>query len=279
VALERPDLSPDRDDRLASGTRGLSTARAVLRVLSFMARRPEGVTAREVADELGKSLSTAYYLLASLDEEGFAIHEPDSRYRLPAETAMGIRAHESSSVDGLAHAADQLLDRTRRRSYVGRVEAGSIVITAVRGRQGIPKLPGLGPRIGRSAHALAIGKVVLSLLPERGRRRYMDRGLPAYTRRTITSPGALMSELDQVRSGGFAVDRREFDDQYCSVAAPVFARGRFVAALGLSTPSRGFDADAEGLVAAVRGVAVEASFDLFRSDPEDNAPTGLPRAA
>ena len=46
--------------------RGLSTARAALRVTWLLARAPEGVRADQVASTLGKSVSTAYNLLASL---------------------------------------------------------------------------------------------------------------------------------------------------------------------------------------------------------------------
>ncbi len=65
----------------ATSSRSLSTARAVLRVLSMLAEQPTGVRADEVAHELGKSTSTAYYLLTSLCEEGFAVHESKGLYR------------------------------------------------------------------------------------------------------------------------------------------------------------------------------------------------------
>jgi DNA-binding IclR family transcriptional regulator len=107
-----------------------------------------------------------------------------------------------------------------------------------------------------------MGKVVLSLLPHEARQLYIEGGLRMYTPRTITSPGALMSELDQVRTSGFAVDRGEFNGEFCSVAAPVPAfRGRFLAVLGLTTSSRTFETEAEDLVDAVREVAAAVSGD------------------
>jgi acetyl-CoA synthetase len=252
-----------------------------------MAQHPEGVSAREVAGELGKSVSTAYDLLASLDEEGFAQAEPGRGYRLRVDPAIGTRAPEPSHSRALSRAVDELFARTRRRSYLVRVEAGAMVITAVCGRQGIPRVPGLEPRIGRSAHAVAMGKVVLSLLPEHGRRRYIERGLRTYTPRTITSPGVLISELDQVRSSGFAVDRGEFDAEYCFVAAPVLdLRGRFMAVLGLSTSSRTFEAEVEDHVRAVREVAAAvtgghvrpARRDDFRACRRSAAPSRLTKS-
>lgn len=260
VVLERGGSGDLRGVRGSRETRGLSTARAVLKVLSFMVQHPDGVRAREVADELGKSVSTAYYLLASLHEEGFAVHEPGHGYRLRPGAAIGSRTPARSSDRSLSRTVDELFARTHRRSYLGQIEAGAIVITAVCGRQGIPRVPGFGPRIDRSAHALAMGKVVLSLLPEHSRRRYIERGLRRYTARTITSSSALMSELAQVRRNGFAIDRGEFDLDYSSVAAPVLGeRGRFLAVLGLSASSRTFEAGVQDLVREVRDVALAVS--------------------
>jgi DNA-binding IclR family transcriptional regulator len=243
---------------LASGStpRGLSTARAVLKVLSFMSQNPEGVTARDVARTLGKSVSTAYDLIASLSEEGFAVHEPGRGYRLSPWVAFREQAPQPSHGRALARAVHDLFARTHRRSYLARVEAGGIVITASCGRQGIPRVPGLAHHIGANAHALAMGKVVLSLLPEGGRWRYIERGLQPFTARTITSPESLIAELEQARSSGYAIDRGEFHPDYCSVAAPVLgAHGGFMAVLGLSTFSRTFDSEGDDLVAAVCEVA------------------------
>jgi len=249
---------PKGEDRVI-GTRGLSTARAVLKVLTLLARHPEGVSARDVAEDLGKSISTAYDLLASLHEEGFARHEPGRGYRLNAQAGLGGGAPARNHDQALSGAVDALFSHTRKRSYLAEVKAGEILITATCGRQGIPRVPGLGPRIARSAHALAMGKVVLSLLPEHGRRRYMERGLRSLTTSTITSPRALMSELAEVRKNRFAVDRGEFDAEFCSVAAPVLdSRGRFLAVLGLTSSSRTFDVELQDLVAAVRKDAAAA---------------------
>src|ERR1700724_354787 len=57
IVRDRPASPRPGDDRLARGTRGLSTARAVLKVLTFMASHPEGVSAREGAGGLGKRVS------------------------------------------------------------------------------------------------------------------------------------------------------------------------------------------------------------------------------
>ncbi|MFZ0043145.1 MAG: IclR family transcriptional regulator C-terminal domain-containing protein [Solirubrobacteraceae bacterium] len=244
----------------AASTRSLTTARSVLRVLSMLVEQPAGVRADEVADALGKSISTAYYLLTSLCEEGFAVHESHGRYR-PArglEDLTGV-AEQSSLHEGLSATVDELFLRTRKRSYLGVVSAGRIEITAFRGRQGVPRMPGLGSEIRDSAHALAMGKVVLALLEPSGLARYVRRGLKSFTPYTITSPDELATDLERVRHNGYAVDREEFDENFCCIAAPILdERGRFLAALGLSMTVNVFDSEAQDLAAVVVDVANRA---------------------
>jgi DNA-binding IclR family transcriptional regulator len=268
---EEPDLTHESvrvltRTRGAASSRSLSTARSVLRVFALLLEHPSGVRADEVAKALGKSVSTAYYLLTSLCDEGFAVHESKGVYR-PAvgleelTGAVAEQMHPGHPLhEGLAGTVDQLFLRTRKRSYLGVVRSGRIEITAFAGRQGVPRMPGLGSEIRDSAHALAMGKVVLALLEPSGLARYVARGLKAFTPRTITTPEALDAELQTVRDNGYAVDREEFDENFCCIAAPIFdQRHKFVAALGLSVTVNVFDSDRDQLAPTVIDVARRAA--------------------
>ena len=246
------------DPRPHAGRRGLATARAVLQVLSYLEQNPDGVRADDVAHVVGKSASTAYYLLASLVEEGFALHE-SGLYKPHHEIAATPPLPSGSARHVLEDAVDDLFLRTHKRCYLGVVHAGVIEITVVRGRQGIARMPGLGSQITDNAHALAMGKVVLARLHPAALARYVARGLPRYTPSTITTPDALARELRDVRAHGYAAEREEFDLDFCCVAAPVLDdRRRLAAILGLSASTRAFDAEHGELAAAVRDLAVEA---------------------
>jgi DNA-binding IclR family transcriptional regulator len=243
--------------RLTAGRRGLSTARAVLQVLSLLEQHPDGVRADDVAQLVGKSVSTAYYLLASLVEEGFAVHE-GGVYRVQHEVATVDRGSERHELE---EAVDDLFLRTHKRCYLGVVSGGVIEISVVRGRQGIARMPGLGTQITDNAHALAMGKVVLARLRPDALARYVGRGLSRYTPSTITTLDGLARELAEVRGNGYAVDREEFDRDFCCVAAPVLdEHARLTGVLGLSASTRAFDAEQEELAAAVRDLAAAFSF-------------------
>lgn len=239
--------------------RGLSTARAALQVAWLLAARAEGIRADEVAEELGKSVSTAYNLLVSLCDEGVAVHHSGGLYRLaPAfrEMVASGTVTPAAELRDLSGVVDELLARTHKRSYLGVVRAGELHVICERGSQGMPKLPGLGAHIGENAHALALGKVVLAMAPPEVVERYVRAGLRRFTSQTITDPDALRNEVREVRRRGFAADREEFDDDFCCIAAAVLdPRGRFLAAIGISMTQRAFDEEHETLAQNVVAVA------------------------
>ena len=86
------------------------------------------------------------------------------------------------------------------------------------------------------AYCVATGKALLAFHGE----DYLSRlgALEAFTPRTLVSPGALRLELEQVRQQGYAVNRGEWRETVCGLAAPVFdASRRPVAAIGISGPA------------------------------------------
>ncbi len=151
----------------------------------------------------GKSVSTAYYLLTSLCEEGFAVHERKGRVsRGPrageADRGVGEHAIQQPLHDGLAGTVDELFLRTRKRSYLG----------VVRGRRSRSS-PSAAVRASRGCPAWALRSATT---PTRWRwarwccrcwpdavARYVARGLTPFTPHTITSPQALAGELERVR--------------------------------------------------------------------------------
>ena len=59
-----------------------------------------------------------------------------------------------------------------------------------------------------------------------------------------------------MRANGYAVEREEFDRDFCCVAAPMLdEHGRLAGILGLSASTRAFDAEHGELAAAVRDLA------------------------
>ena len=88
-----------------------------------------------------------------------------------------------------------------------------------------------------------------------------ERGLAAYTPKTITDLGALEAELESIRERGYAIDDEEYDEGLRCIGAAVRDHsGHVVAALGIGgpvtriTPDR-IDALAELVMTAARGLS------------------------
>ena len=233
--------------------RGLSTARAALQVTWLLARAPEGVRADEVAHTLGKSVSTAYNLLASLCDEGVAERHPGGLYRL-SQAFRDTVATESDRHD-LSGVVDDLLARTHKRSYLAVLRDNTLRVVLERGLQGMPKLPGMNPEIADNAHALALGKVVLALGPREAVERYASAGLKRFTPTTITDPQQLLEELRTIRLTGVASEREEFERDFCCLAAPVLDHDRrFLGAVGISMSRKAFESERAQLEETLRDV-------------------------
>ncbi|RDI94905.1 acetyl-CoA synthetase [Meiothermus sp. QL-1] len=260
-----------------SKTRKLTTVQAALRVLAYLAEHPEGVEAARLAAFLGKSLSTAYALLASLVAEGFAERE-GSLYRL-SRTALARTPPPLVEPERLSDALEELYLCTRERTYLALLDREGRLRLATRGRQGLPKL-GVEEVVGEGFHALALGKAVLAFLPPEAQAPHLQN-LRAYTHLTLTDPLTLEEELARVRRMGFAVDLEEHALGLSSLAAPIFdPQGQVVGALGVVVPSRRFPYAFTRLARAVQEVARAASShplpEPIREEPEVAPPEPAP---
>ncbi|RTH23194.1 helix-turn-helix domain-containing protein, partial [Thermus scotoductus] len=187
--------------------RSLSTVQAALRILAYLAEHPEGVEVKEVARLLGKSLSTAYALLNSLAEEGFAV-KTERGYRLGQAKPLRLETTP------LEEALEELYLRTRERCYLALLTPEGIRLKT-RGRQGQPHP--LGDTLPEEVHALALGKVFLA---------YGALSLPPLVPRTpstLTDPFALHAALTPVRHSRLAAALAAYAPRLSALPPPLFA--------------------------------------------------------
>ena len=223
-----------------------------------------GYGVSELARRTGLPKTTAHRLLGVLVQCEIVAKQGD-RYR------WGQRLHEIAGRLGprperlRAHLLPYLADAyvlTRQTATIGvrsHYEMAAIEVIDGRGLELYTTPTGRGP-----LHCTAVGKVLLAYAPDDVRREVFGMRLCAFTPATITSVGALASELDRVRRRGLAVSDGEYRIGVRSVAAPVFdARGTVVAALGLAGPSDDFPAPA--MAQAAMRVAQAASRSLRKT--------------
>ena len=237
------------------------SVRRVFRIMDLVRQRGPELTAKQIAREVGTSLSSAYYLLNILHEEGYVEKEPrGGGYRLgPAISVLG-ESVVSGVDEKIEPVLEELAQRAQKRAYYAVLSEGEVTVTQVKAP---PRSPPVGVVQGfrGAAHALALGKV---LLAGEGN-EYVDchiqaRGLEVLTPRTVVRPDLLHAQLNKVRMVGIATDFEEFAANMCCVAAPVMsAGGRVEGAIGLSTTARRVPEEGRELVEMVQWAAAEAS--------------------
>jgi DNA-binding IclR family transcriptional regulator len=216
-----------------------AVARA-LSVLDVLAEAGDELGTNEIARRTGINASTVSRILATLAESRLVEYVAESRrYRL------GLR---------LVHLGNIVLDRLDLRQIArphlqALVEAThetatlsapgeriAVTLDFVQSPSSVQSVAEVGrPSVG---HATATGKVMLAFTQAAP----SFEPLETYTRRTITSRSALVTELERVRAQGWArsVGERELDLN--AVAAPVWdSVDKLTAMIGVQGPASRFN--------------------------------------
>jgi DNA-binding IclR family transcriptional regulator len=250
-----------------AGSTVQSVDRAVT-VLEILARGGEsGVT--DIAVELGVHKSTAFRLVAALEMRGLVEQTADrGKYRLGVGI-LRLAGATSARLDVVQEARPVCrrlaADTGETVNVAVLAEGAALYLDQVAGSSALQPHNWVGQRI--PLHATSNGKVLLSGLDPEELEATLS-SLPAYTEATITSRSRLHSELDDVRSQGYAVAVDELEEGLTAVASPIRnAHGDVVASLSVSGPSFRLDGDRlEALVPAARGAAAEVSHRLGWGD-------------
>ena len=245
----------------ARGDLKFKSVRRVFRIMDLVNQQGEKLTARMIAREIGTNLSSCYYLLNILIEEGYIEKAPcRGGYRIGPTISVLNEASRSDFDLRIEPVVEELAMRAQRHAYVAVLSGGEVTVTQVKAP---PKSPPVGVAAGfhGASHALALGKVLLASMGSEYVRDYIDcQGLEAFTPRTIVQPAHLHAHLNKVRMVGVATEFEEFALNLCCVAAPVRSKnGKVEGAIGLSTTARRIRNEEQQLVQMVHWAGGEAS--------------------
>jgi DNA-binding IclR family transcriptional regulator len=223
-----------RDD-----TGNLHSVRRAISALEAISDAGElGVT--ELGRRLGVHKATASRLVATLADRGLLERDPVSeKYRLGfGLIRLAGAAMASLDIVRTAHPVlEELADRTHETVNLGVLSNEDVVyIDQVTGTRSIVAVSWVGRRT--PLHCTSNGKVLLAHMPAGDRAARLDGELTSMTPRTITDPGALDRQLDEIVRRGYAQTVEELEEGLNAVAAPVRqADGSVTAALSVSGPA------------------------------------------
>ena len=219
----------------------LQTVDRALRLLLLFQEVGQEYRVGEFAVMLGVDKSIASRLAATLAQRGFLERVPGSEaFRLGPEVGrLGMLALGSSHnlVELARGPMERLAEETGETVNIAILdeERKAINIAQVDG----PHLVGVGDWTGwkTEPHATANGKVLLAFAESSLENLPLETPLKAFTEQTITSLKELRSELERIKSEGWASTLGELEEGFNGVAVPVFdASGRCLAALSVSGP-------------------------------------------
>ncbi|MEX1157031.1 MAG: IclR family transcriptional regulator [Chloroflexota bacterium] len=202
--------------------------------------RETWVSASELATWLGVDRSTAYRLAQAMTRLGWLQQDPDTkRYRLGMRLwELGARAISNLDVRSIAlpHMRE-VVRRTGESCDLAILDGGDIVyIEKVDGTREVRAYTAIGQRV--PAHAVAMGKAMLSYVTPAERRRRLPRTLVRFSPATVGRFDELDRQCDEVIRRGYAVNIGEHNPEAGGLAVPIRdSRGECIAAVGINVPA------------------------------------------
>lgn len=211
-----------------------------LSLLEGVVASRDPVALARLAAAHGLPKPTAHRLALMLEREGFLRREPGSRRFVVGGrlVSLALDVLGAAASQGPSHAVlAALSDELGETCGLGVVVGGEIVIID-NAKVGWPLTLDVGARARLPLHCSAMGKLLLSFMPRRGRDRMIaNLKLERYTEATLSERRALVAELDRVRVKRVATSNQEFIAGVIGVAVPVLGpHQRVCASVGVAAP-------------------------------------------
>lgn len=206
-----------------------------LSILELLARHPEGMRMREIAEKLELPANSVFRITGLLEERGYLLREgEDMRYQLSRKLlSLGYAAIGEDKL--LEHSLDvmqALRDQTQETVLIGvRTDVEGVVLEQAASTQPVKFL--VDPGTHFPLHTSAPGKAIVGFLPAPERETLLKKlKYPRFTERTLDSRAKFEAELEKVAAQGYGVDRSEEIEGLHCIGAPIFNhRGYPIAAI------------------------------------------------
>lgn len=215
--------------------------RATARVLDVMeylaASEGHGYTLTEVATALQIPKSSLFPLIHTLEERKYIqLNKSSGQYTMGIRSyLLGAHFPEERGLTLVSRVMQTVAEACQETCQLGILDGEDILyIEKVDSPQAIRMISHVGKRL--PANTAAIGKALLSGLPDDAVRGLYSQGLPRLTEHTITEMDALLAQLRCVRQEGLAWEQEESTHQLQCWAAPLRRQGVVFAAISVSVP-------------------------------------------
>ena len=213
-------------------------------ILDILGQNPQGISIRDLSEKIKLPKGTTHRLISSLTYFGYARQDPKTRNYF-----LGLKLVELGNLLlsqlNLRKEAEPFLydlaERTKETVHMVFLDRDEIVYIDKVELDHNPSGLRMASRVGlrNPAHSCAVGKVLLSHLPEEELDRIIkEKGLIKRTENTIIDPAQLKEHLKIVRSQGYAIDDEENERGIRCVATPIYNEmAKVVAAISITGPA------------------------------------------
>jgi DNA-binding IclR family transcriptional regulator len=214
-------------------------------------------------------------ILAALVRRGFlAIDRRDQSYELGMRfTQLAATLRRSHHL--VTHVEEHMISLSARSGETVSLAVAEPAAARIVGRyhMGLEGVPGGPTGAKRPYHASAIGKALLSAMPERQALRHIARiHFERFTPTTLANREQLTADIQAIRARGYALDDEEIVSGTRCVAIPIYARdGAVSAAISLSAPRHRMTQERIDEIVAALGVI--AAIARERMPTAENAST------
>jgi IclR family pca regulon transcriptional regulator len=218
----------DRRQSLQSLERGIA-------VIQIFSRERPALTLSEVARLTGITRATARRILLTLEEVGHVRSDGRLFSLTPRVLTLGWAYLSSLNLWETAQPMmEELAQSTNESCSAATLDLPDVVYVARMPTRRIMTIAlGVGTRL--PAHCTAMGRVLLAGVTGGELDAFLaGTDLEAFTDRTITDRSRLREAIETVREDGWALVDQELEIGLRSVAAPLMAGGRTVAALNVA---------------------------------------------
>lgn len=222
----------------AESKKTVQAAETTFRILETL-RREDGMELTELANELDMAKSTIHRYLKTLTLNHYVVREGDT-YHLSLRF-LDLSEHARTRKDGYQLAMDKVTDlatKTEERATFFVEEHGYAINVH---REASSQAVSTNARIGQRTHlhTIAAGKAILAEWPDDRIHEFIDeRDLPRRTPNTLVDREALLEEIEQIRSDGYATNREEAIEGLSSVASSICdPNGDVIGALSVFGPA------------------------------------------
>jgi IclR family KDG regulon transcriptional repressor len=209
------------------------------RVLDLFSSRRREIRVSEVAKMLRVHPSTASRLLGMMQRIGVLTHSGNrASYRPGLKLIDYARfALDSDDVRRLCRAhIEKLGVELEETVNLGVVDRGELVtVDEVLGRQSLRYASWIGRR--DPWHCTSMGKAVMGFQSKEIRVTALRRPLERVTSRTVVNARLMSTQLEEIRSQGYAIARGELEEGVNAVAAPISQRSKVTMAVCVVGPS------------------------------------------